>query len=1055
MPRQTPTARLEDLKAELEALRLFRRQRIITDKRRFEKERNKLLKAIQDLEEDIEQKRRSAEIAQQLAREIAERERKAREKREKAQQKKQFLRTLQRNFQARNEFRIQFGNAFISDREILEFIARAPGRWEISAGGRYYVLNDNTRVRFRELVEGDLVIDEVTNESDGLWNTWVNQIGEINVAPFEGNNQYQMLEGAFFKWTHTTNFDFSRYGIFEDVAPEDYNDNCLIYAFRMWGLDDIKLESLKHFVKNRTIPKKDLPEIGKKVQMNIVLRTSTKTFHYETKYENTICLGLIESHYFLIEKTNVTRFALENYEEIKHLDRPNLICKRKGKYYERDESRCIDSFDVVKILLENKEKLLKEISSTDQYATSIQFYDKVNTEIKSLEYDPEVNTIPILRDEPKSESDWKPEYKNLFIDFETYVKNGKHIPYLCCSYDGKRKRTFFGQDCGYQLLKSLTGNTRLIAHNATYDMRFVIQYLQQIEEISRGQRMISVSAKFGKHYIQIKDSLHLIPKALRCFPEMFQLEGQEKEVMFYNFFSEDTIKKRHHKPSIVEPFVKESERDQFYKNLEKWKLIDLNGEFDIIAYSQKYCEVDVKILFEGYTTFRSWLLKLVSIDIDEVLTIASVAHRYFVNQGCYDGVVQLSGTPQVYIQEAVVGGRTMVSENKKKRVEGKINDFDAVSLYPSAMRRMDGFLKGIPKVLTELSYDFLKQQDGYFVDIQITGIGVKRKFPLLSSKIEGIRIFSNDMIGKVIRVDRYTLEDLIEFQGITFNIKRGYYFNEGFNNKINEVIDFVFQERLRLKKEKNPAQEVFKLIMNSGYGKSIMKPVETETQFFDDEERFKVWLSRHYNWVISYTKFANKIKVKLVKTLDEHFNIAHVGTMILSMSKRIMNEVMCLAEDNNLEIYYQDTDSIHILDKDIAVLASLFKEKYKRDLIGKGFGQFHSDFDLEGATDVYSRRAIFLGKKAYIDELVGKGKNGEEIIGHHIRLKGVPNSVLLYHAKKLGYPSPFEMYEDMYKGKAISFDLTNDGTKANFKLHNDYTITTESYFVRTLQFSGA
>ena len=28
------------------------------------------------------------------------------------------------------------------------------------------------------------------------------------------------------------------------------------------------------------------------------------------------------------------------------------------------------------------------------------------------------------------------------------------------------------------------------------------------------------------------------------------------------------------------------------------------------------------------------------------------------------------------------------------------------------------------------------------------------------------------------------------------------------------------------------------------------------------------------------------------------------GSLILSMSKRIMNEVMCLAEDNKLNIYY-------------------------------------------------------------------------------------------------------------------------------------------------------
>ena len=38
------------------------------------------------------------------------------------------------------------------------------------------------------------------------------------------------------------------------------------------------------------------------------------------------------------------------------------------------------------------------------------------------------------------------------------------------------------------------------------------------------------------------------------------------------------------------------------------------------------------------------------------------------------------------------------------------------------------------------------------------------------------------------------------------------------------------------------------------------------------------------------------------------------------MSKRIMNEVMCLAEDLGLNIYYQDTDSMHINYEEVEIL---------------------------------------------------------------------------------------------------------------------------------------
>ena len=50
------------------------------------------------------------------------------------------------------------------------------------------------------------------------------------------------------------------------------------------------------------------------------------------------------------------------------------------------------------------------------------------------------------------------------------------------------------------------------------------------------------------------------------------------------------------------------------------------------------------------------------------------------------------------------------------------------------------------------------------------------------------------------------------------------------------------------------------------------------------------------------------------------------------MSKRIMNEVMCLGEDLGINIYYTDTDSMHI-DKDgLDRLEIEFQKKYGREL---------------------------------------------------------------------------------------------------------------------------
>jgi hypothetical protein len=285
-------------------------------------------------------------------------------------------------------------------------------------------------------------------------------------------------------------------------------------------------------------------------------------------------------------------------------------------------------------------------------------------------------------------------------------------------------------------------------------------------------------------------------------------------------------------------------------------------------------------------------------------------------------------------------------------------------------------------------------------------------------------------------------------------VVRGYYFNEGFNTKIKDTILFCFEERLKLKKEGNPAQEIYKLLMNSGYGKTIMKPVDSQVKFFDDKKVYETYHRRHYNWITSHIYFGNKVRAELVKPLNEHYNRAHIGTCILSMSKRIMNEVMCLADDQKIDIYYQDTDSMHLQDKDISVLSSKFKSIYGRELIGKKFGQFHSDFSVEGAKNVYSRKLITLGKKAYANELVGEDVDGNEVIDYHLRLKGIPNAVILHHCKTHDFKNPMELYQHMFDGHTVAFDLTNNGEKSNFKFKKNYTINTLSIFTRQVKYVG-
>lgn len=932
----------------------------------------------------------------------------------------------------------------------------------IEINGVIYSLSSN----FYDRLMQQLIQEEETEGSDKDFIASLEALNNMTISLFEKTNKNKKDNGAFFKYIHKTHFDFTRYDIYNKALCV-YNDNCLIIALKNGGLSEEKLDELRIMSNSKNIPVCKFEEICKKFNIQINLKRFYQNKDRITtfgKSQEIYNIGLIDEHYFINELTTNTRFSIERYDEIKDKNRCNEIFGISENKYKRDVKRFIDSYDLVKILIENKETLLTELNKQDLQHT--QYYHKVETELINLNYDmlTEGNNFRKIVNENQED---KKETKNVFFDFETYTdENGKHIPYLCRYKYNENKEVFYGKDCGLKMLFHLSkninskSNITLIAHNSSYDITFIKSYLKNINEISRGHKIISLQGEFNNLTIKVKDSYLLIPMGLKSFPKTFNIKNCVKEVISYEMYNKSDCLIRRFIP-IVEGlnWIKNENKDekQFLDNIKRWNL-QIEDKYDCIEYSSKYCELDCEILEFGYNTFKKWMLELVNINIDDILTIASLAHKYLINENCYDGVFELSGVPQCFIQKCVVGGRVMTNSNKKiifdKYTHKRLNDFDAVSLYPSAMKRMDGFLKGLPKVITNLSYDDIKNKDGYFIEIKIKNIGIHRQFPLLSYKDEnGIRQFTNDLIGKTIFIDKIALEDAINFQKVEFDIVRGYYFDEGFNTKINETINNLFEARKQLKKQKNPAELVYKLIMNSSYGKSIMKEIESEIIYFNSEDEMNIFVSRNYNWVESRNSIENSKlwRVKVHKPLNSHFNIAHVGVSILSWSKRIMNEVMCLAEDKNIELYYQDTDSIHIDDEGIEILSNEYKQLYNKDLIGNEMGQFHSDFSLDGCNNIKAVRSIFLGKKCYIDELQGKDNDGKIHTDYHIRMKGIPNSCILFTADKLK-KSVFELYEDLASGKKIRFDLTEDGKKANFKYNNNSSVSTLKEFQRVICF---
>ena len=65
-------------------------------------------------------------------------------------------------------------------------------------------------------------------------------------------------------------------------------------------------------------------------------------------------IGLIDEHYFIHDKTDLTSYCLTNYEEVKHISNCNMIWCKYLNAYKTSNQKYIDSFKVATILLENK-----------------------------------------------------------------------------------------------------------------------------------------------------------------------------------------------------------------------------------------------------------------------------------------------------------------------------------------------------------------------------------------------------------------------------------------------------------------------------------------------------------------------------------------------------------------------------------------------------------------------------------------------------------------------------------------------------------------------------
>ena len=903
----------------------------------------------------------------------------------------------------------------------------------------------------------------------------------------------KIKSGGFFPYTHRIQNKyveelFEQLQIYKNNVLPENPDVCFISALKGQIPEDI-IDKIKYDIRSEYVSTTIIKKICDKNNIYIKIRTdreNTKAniIEYgskESKLKAEMCL--IEKHYFkYIENTNITTYFLKNYDELKDMKNPyNFYMKNK-----RSSSRGLNSLMLVNELMKLKNSLLTPAT-----------YDLIS-QFKTIEIDDskvyDFDTMKCCRLIKVDENDKVNETKKIFFDCETYKnQNNKHIPYMVSMIDDNDVKSFIGENCFDMFLEYISNKhggrniknsckLELYAHNSTYDASFMLGKLYKLQVLEKDNKYVSVKGfYFSKNKkvvdLLIKDSYRLITMKLSDIPDACGFgEEIQKEVMYYEMYNYKTIKRitainKKELEKYINDFNEHSniskdklndKRNTFYDNLYKWGCINNDGSYDLMKYSKIYCEQDCRVLKRGMEKWYDLFKEVDSrINVYNFYSLPSLANYFFKINRCFEGCYEMNGALGKFFSNFVSGGRVCSRYNKKHIVEDKnIQDFDAVSLYPSAMHLFNGYLKGIPKRIQTTNYNDLSKYDGYFVKVFIKSVGKKQPIPVINhyDKKNLRKEWTNKMAGKIAYLDKVSLEDAIEYQQIEFEIIDGYYYDEGFNTTIKEKIKHLFDKRLEAKKNKNDGlQLVFKLLMNSSYGKLIQKTPETEIRYVKDKDLLS-YITKYYQHIKTWddVKHSNYLRMETYKTLDESYSSPHLGSQVLSYSKRLMNRVICTANDHNMKIYYTDTDSMLLEEDDVLKLAEIYKEKYGRELIGKNLGQFHCDFDFKGMDDVKSIGLLVLGKKCYINKLQGIDKNGDKQYSWHIRLKGVSEDAIKHHIDELkkqdAIYDEWAMYKKLYDGESIEFDL-NVNNKVRFQKGKDQEYGTfEGEFKRTIQF---
>lgn len=433
----------------------------------------------------------------------------------------------------------------------------------------------------------------------------------------------------------------------------------------------------------------------------------------------------------------------------------------------------------------------------------------------------------------------------------------------------------------------------------------------------------------------------------------------------------------------------------------------------MVAFKNKIMEMSeikqqVKLFIDGKNRVIDVdLAKVKEINIFQQRSISGIAWLIAVKSGCLDGVVKLSGQIQEFISCDKRGGKCFVNRKrdsfKSKHYDSLmelvgqdicddkleaalsmlledslvVNDF--CSMYPAALCLM-GVPKGVPKPIYR-SFELpilMKFNQPFWV---CTNWKSKHlcDVPESCKKVDGKNMWTNGTFTNQVIDDakmRYMIETTGEMTFDDFSYTQGEYpiglYFEDCNYTIAGLMKVLYDERTRVRFANPGLGNAIKLVLNSIFGRSILKEKESRTMFVDNVGDHIT--KNRYKMTSSFTQYGNYSEVSEYTKPTDHKVYPQLGARCLSISKTMLGvqlyavsnaeeklklinqgfvppqdpkeickwtvELAKTVDDQPIiecSSSYNDTDSEYIPTQSLRLIKSY---------LGKNLGQLHSDFEF-------------------------------------------------------------------------------------------------------------